>query len=96
MYMQLSWYTVLIAVEQGSIKGPRNKVSGVTDEIDINSGFRMLLFPFIHSGYFYSASSSPLPLRGAPDYNTDTVSEFHAKAYQATAREGLAQGFYVT
>src|SRR6218665_1270195 len=22
---------------------------------------------FIHSGYFYSASSSPLPLRGAPD-----------------------------
>src|SRR6218665_578446 len=33
---------------------------------------------FIHSGYFYSAPSSPLLLRGAPDYSTDTVSEFHA------------------
>src|SRR6218665_3711753 len=31
---------------------------------------------FIH---FYSAPSSPLLLRGAPDYSTDTVSEFHAK-----------------
>jgi len=35
---------------------------------------------FIHSGHFYSASSSPLLLRGAPDYSTDTVSEFHAEA----------------
>src|SRR6218665_948092 len=24
---------------------------------------------FVHSGYFYSASSSPLLLRGAPDYS---------------------------
>jgi len=32
---------------------------------------------FIHSGYFYSASSSPLPLRGAPDtaWKRTTVSE---------------------
>ena len=37
---------------------------------------------FIHSGYFNSAPSSPLLLRGAPDYNTDTVSEFHAKAHR--------------
>src|SRR6218665_3969012 len=36
---------------------------------------------FIHSGHFYSASSSPLLLRGAPDYSTDTVSEFHAEAH---------------
>src|SRR6218665_505133 len=35
---------------------------------------------FIHSGHFYSAPSSPLLLRGAPDYSTDTVSEFHAEA----------------
>ena len=28
---------------------------------------------FIHSGHFYSASSSPLLLRGDPDYSTDTV-----------------------
>src|SRR6218665_579251 len=37
---------------------------------------------FIHSGHFYSAPSSPLPLRGAPDYSTDTVSEFHAEAHR--------------
>src|SRR6218665_1155223 len=28
----------------------------------------------IHSGHFYSASSSPLLLRGTPDYSTDTHS----------------------
>jgi len=28
---------------------------------------------FIHSQYFYSISSSPLLLRGALDYSTDTV-----------------------
>jgi len=37
---------------------------------------------FIHSGHFYSSPSSPLPLRGAPDYSTDTVSEFHAEAHR--------------
>ena len=37
---------------------------------------------FIHSGHFYSAPSSPLPLRGTPDYSTDTVSEFHAEAHR--------------
>ena len=37
---------------------------------------------FIHSGYFYSAPSSPLLLRGAPDYSTGTVSEFHAEAHR--------------
>jgi len=30
---------------------------------------------FIHSGYFYSASSRPLLLRGAPDYSINTVLE---------------------
>jgi len=30
---------------------------------------RLSIVPFIHSGYFYSASSSPLLLRGAPDYS---------------------------
>src|SRR6218665_2757840 len=37
---------------------------------------------FIHSGHFYSSPSSPLLLRGAPDYSTDTVSEFHAEAHR--------------
>src|SRR6218665_2141186 len=45
----------------------------------------------ILSGYFYSASSSPLPRRSR--HSTDTVSEFHAEALQAT--EGLVQGPYV-
>src|SRR6218665_2968301 len=29
----------------------------------------------IHSGYFYSAFSSPVLIRGVPDYSTDTLSE---------------------
>ena len=42
-----------------------------------------LAYSFIHSfGHFYSALSSPLLLRGAPDYSTDTVSEFHAEAHR--------------
>src|SRR6218665_1567004 len=40
------------------------------------------LHSFIHSGHFYSAPSSPLLLRGAPDYRTNTVSEFHAEAHR--------------
>src|SRR6218665_4194894 len=37
---------------------------------------------FIHSRCFYSAASSPLPLRGAPDYSSDTVSELTPKRYR--------------
>ena len=49
------------------------------------------------SGYFYSASSSPSLLRGAPNYSIDTVSGLtHAKALQAPVSEGLAQGLYMT
>src|SRR6218665_3543818 len=39
------------------------------------------IYSFIHSGHFYSAPSSPLLLRGAPDHSTDTVSEFHLEAH---------------
>src|SRR6218665_3409013 len=35
----------------------------------------------IHSGHFYSAPSSPLLLRGAPDYSTDTVSKVSRLKY---------------
>src|SRR6218665_2591601 len=35
----------------------------------------ILLLVFIHSGYFHSASSRPLLLRGAPDYSVGAVSE---------------------
>ena|SRR6218665_3842542 len=39
------------------------------------------MYAFIHSGHFYSASSSPLLLRGAPDYSTNTVSEIRAESH---------------
>src|SRR6218665_190208 len=41
-----------------------------------------ICYSFIHSGHFYNAPSSPLLLRGAPDYSTDTESEFHAEAHR--------------
>src|SRR6218665_1343116 len=43
---------------------------------------QLTLDSFIHSGHFYSASVSPLLLRGAPDYSTDTVLEFNAEAHR--------------
>src|SRR6218665_1103757 len=52
------------------------------------------LHSFIHSGHFYSASSSPLLLRGAPGYSTDTIG-FSRRSAQATVSKGLAQGPYV-
>jgi len=47
----------------------------------------------IHSFYFYSASSTSLLLRSAPN-TADTVTEFHIEAQQATAIEELAKGPY--
>ena len=35
---------------------------------------------FIHSIYFYSTSSCPLLLRGAPDYSIDTISELTCRS----------------
>ena len=51
----------------------------------------ILIHSFIHSGHFYSSPSSHLLLRGAPDYSTDTVSEFHAEAHgpYMAARAGV-------
>src|SRR6218665_1714735 len=54
-------------------------VSAAFDTVD----HQILILSFIHSfGHFYSAPSSPLLLRGAPDHSTDTVSEFHAEAHR--------------
>ena len=44
---------------------------------------------FIHSGHFYSASSSPLLLGGAPYYNMDTVSKFHAEVHRQLSVKDL-------
>jgi len=46
----------------------------------LNFSMVILIHSFIHSGYFYSNSSSPLLLRGAPDFCImciDTVSELN-------------------
>src|SRR6218665_4027681 len=41
--------------------------------------------------HFYSAPSSPPPLRGAPDYITDTILEFHSEVHRQmqAARAGV-------
>ena len=50
---------------------------------------------FIHSSYFYSASSSPLLLRGAPDKARILCQSFMPKRHRQQTSEGLAQGPYV-
>jgi len=37
--------------------------------------YKVKSYSFFHLGYFYSTFSSPLLLRGPPDYSIDTVSE---------------------
>jgi len=57
------------------------KVLGVVLSEDLSAATHSFI-PFIHSGHFYSIPSSPLLPRGASDYSTDTVSEFHAEAHR--------------
>src|SRR6218665_268041 len=55
-------------------------------------------YSFIHSGNFYSASSSPLLLKGTPDtarIPCRSCWSFRREAPQATASEELSQGPYV-
>src|SRR6218665_449092 len=47
----------------------------------ITMSSNMFVLFVVYSGHFFSASSSPLLLRGAPNYSTDTVSEFHAEVH---------------
>src|SRR6218665_313140 len=66
------------------LPGPNKNPFSISKYIEESffNAMEALIHSFIHSGHFYSAPSSPLPLRGAPDYNTDTVSEFHAEAHR--------------
>ena len=81
-----------------SVANPANQprldyIQDVASQPDFEySTVRLLIHSFIRSGYFYSASLSPLLLlRGAPDTARMLCSEFHAEANtQATAGEGLA------
>src|SRR6218665_2052543 len=62
----------------------------------LTCSFHLFIHSVSHSGYFNSASilKSNTTQRHSR-HSTDTVSEFHAEAPQATAREGLAQDPYV-
>src|SRR6218665_3203526 len=55
----------------------RSVEGGITISIVLS-----FIHSFIHSGQFYSAPSSPILPRGAPDCSTDTLSEFHAEAHR--------------
>src|SRR6218665_2628307 len=70
-------------------RGLKVKVGGteitVTEEpvnLDVSTYSPRTSISVIHSGHFYSAPSSPLLLRGAPGYSTDTVPEFKAEAHR--------------
>src|SRR6218665_490328 len=52
------------------------------------------LCSFIHSGYLYNASSSPLLLRGAPDYSF--IHSFITSIYIAPLQVGLLRGALIT
>src|SRR6218665_643382 len=54
----------------------------IRDLLPLTASTSQFIHSFIHSGHFYSVPSSTLLLRGAPDYSTDTVSEFHAEAHR--------------
>src|SRR6218665_792125 len=65
--------------------------------IYISLGYFLYQSFFIHSGDFYSAPSSPLLLRGAPDYSTDRLlyrSFTPKRTGNSTAGKGLAQCSY--
>ena len=63
----------------------------------LNTYMFLMQYSSFHSGHFYSAPSSPLPLRGAPDYSMHGYCiGVSRRSAQATAGKGLAQGPYVT
>ena len=71
-----------------------NKVIYKTFVLKKDTIYFFVKHSFIHSGYFYTASSSSILLRGTPNYSI-AVSELTCKTLQTIASEGLAQGPYV-
>src|SRR6218665_1557261 len=93
MIMKIEVVTIIKTMIINNSKVIKNNSSNTDDEGDGDAGSggggdddddddENIHSSFIHSGHFYSAPSSPLPLRGAPDYSTNTVSEFHAEAHR--------------
>ena len=65
-----------------TVTDPKKNVTYTLSDMSNVSYQFISIHSFIHSGHFYSAPSSLPLLRGAPDYSTDTVSEFHAEAHR--------------
>src|SRR6218665_922909 len=61
--------------ENRAIKHSLVICNGFNTDYKSSEPLKTLVYPFTHSGYFYSAFSSPLLLRGAPNYSIDTVSK---------------------
>ena|SRR6218665_3342546 len=73
-----------------NMMGPSSSPATVTAFINFEN------MSFIHSGYFYSAYSSALLLRGAPDTAWILCRSFTPKRHrQLRVSEGLVQGPYV-
>src|SRR6218665_2283118 len=87
IYSTLTFDGTLVQMEVGLMKIVRSINRSWTH--DGYFSLRRLNHPFIHFGHFYSAPSSPLLLRGASDYSTDTVSEFHAEVHMQLQAKDL-------
>jgi len=74
-------------IHKNKTSPPLGPITSPTDkgENDIHS--------FIHSGYKYSASLSPLLLRGAPDHSNWQCRSLHDEALQATVCSSGSQTF---
>ena len=76
--MTLSTMTMVTNLVWGTLAAPMDaRVAVILDGKEKHTCYQQCAIPqqhalFIHSGYFYSASSNPLLLRSAPDYSIDT------------------------
>ena len=98
IYQMFGWPEYLLLIESPHCAGPMSWSHVLVPCPGPMSWSHVLVHSFIQSGYFYSASSSPLlepTTQKRSRHNMDAVPDSHAKAPQATASEGLAQGSYV-
>jgi len=61
--------------EKAAVDLWKNDLANFLTELDVR-----FIHSFFHSEYFYSTSSSPLLLRGTPNYSIDTVSELRCRS----------------
>src|SRR6218665_3265734 len=74
---------VVFIIFAGSTKSWALVVLDHFDLVSIHDHWKLIshiILSFIHFGYSYGASSSPLLLRGAPDYSIDTALELTCRS----------------